>query len=593
MGGLHEFVPYNNFVLVEDSAHTTSGLRGPLLALVLPLLAGVVTRRFLLSTLPAGLPPLADLPVLATGLALLFGLLLFLPRNPRAWWYGWLPGVFLLGLLHPGLPPPSRAEPVPSPPREAVHTMEPLQSFRHGGPSEQALGIGRLAATGQKLYFVSLPPAATGHRLRTGYTYPMVGVLRPLREGVDDREFARYLEANGVFLHFEGIGVLAPPPDDRGELVPGAEALARPVLHSPLAALFGLLRDRAGTVLAWAPDHGESPGSNPRPIAPTAVYRALVLGDRTSLSPEAKELFRQTGTAHLFAISGLHIGLIASFLFLVFGRLDPRVKFLCVGLLLLFYLLLVGSPPSAVRAFLMAIFFSAAILPGRRYNLLAAVAASAALVLLLMPSQAFSAGFQFSYTVVLAIAAFGVPLARRFRATYQHRDPLVPPPKWSYLSFRNKVTDSTAISLAAMLGSLPLTAQHFGVIPLVALPLNLLLLVPVLGVLGTGLFSVLFGLLPLPALLPPGGGLPFLLNQAALGLVRTMIALVETGAGLPAAYLRWDHGTPLSGAIALLGTIGVSLWVASRPRFRPRYLLLPLAVLGAVLTTGALQTAFT
>jgi hypothetical protein len=142
-----------------------------------------------------------------------------------------------------------------------------------------------------------------------------------------------------------------------------------------------------------------------------------------------------------------------------------------------------------------------------------------------------------------------------------------------------------------MLGSMPLTVQQFGILPLLALPLNLLLLLPVVGVLGAGLGSVLSVLLPLPAALPAGLGVPWLLNGLALLLVRAMIVLVETGAGLPAAYLTWDRGTPQTAILALGGTLGVSLWVAGRPRFRPRYLFLPLAVLGAVLGTGTLQAA--
>ena len=589
---MRAFVPIPNLGSVSHPNSATVRSRGPLLALVLPLLGGILARRFFLSADPGGVLPSGELPFLAAGLVLLFGLLTLLAHRPWAWWLGWLPGVFLLGLLHPGLPPPAPTDPAPGPPREEVRTLEPLQPFRHGGPSEQALGIGRLVTTGERVYYVSRPPDATGQRLRGGYAYPLVGVLRPLRDAVEDEAFADYLEANGVHLHFEGTGTLGRPRNDPAEPGGGGAGLPRPYLLSPVAALFDELRARAGAILA-----GESPGDGERGTAagnidPGAVYRGLVLGDRTALSPAAKELFRRTGTAHLFAISGLHIGLIAGFLVAVFSRLDQRVTLLCVGLLLLFYLLLVGSPPSAVRAFVMAILFGAAFLPGRRYNLLAAVAASAALVLLLVPNEVFSAGFQFSYTVVLVIVAFGLPLARRFRASYRHRDPLETPPLWSYQTFRDRVTDSTAISLAALLGSLPLTAQQFGILPLVALPLNLLLLLPVFGVLGAGLFSVVSGLLPLPEFLPPGFGLPFLLNAVALLLVRGMIVLVATGAELPAAYLTWNHATDLTGALALTGTIGVALWVADRPRFHPRYLLLPLAVLGAVLATGSLQALF-
>ena len=115
---------------------------------------------------------------------------------------------------------------------------------------------------------------------------------------------------------------------------------------------------------------------------------------------------------HFFAISGLHIGVIATAIaqFLLLIRI-PRKVSPFIGLPLLFlYVQITGASPSAVRAFLMALFFWASFAFVRQRSPLAALAASAVFVLIFQPAQLWSIGFQLSYTVVLSILLFGLPL---------------------------------------------------------------------------------------------------------------------------------------------------------------------------------------
>ncbi|SHE53627.1 competence protein ComEC [Microbulbifer donghaiensis] len=165
-----------------------------------------------------------------------------------------------------------------------------------------------------------------------------------------------------------------------------------------LAALRHRLRDR---LLALAPDRG-------------ALLSALLLGDRGGLSEGERLLLRQTGTSHLLAISGLHVGLVAG-LFLLLGRLcgrtiglysgvTPRLLAVVVALVAsLAYTLLAGAPLSAQRALVMTWVLLIAWQWRRRIHAGFAFSLSLALVLTLQPLAFFGAGFWLSFIAVGAL----------------------------------------------------------------------------------------------------------------------------------------------------------------------------------------------
>lgn len=146
--------------------------------------------------------------------------------------------------------------------------------------------------------------------------------------------------------------------------------------------------------------------------------KALVVGDRSGISQDLWQNFRRTGTAHLIAISGQHIGMIGIAFYFLFLFLLKRSERLILtfsvrkiaGVLtlipILFYTLLAGSPPSAVRAVFLAVFLSIAPFLGREVDLLSALAAAAIGITLIDPSAPFSASFQLSFLAVLGILVF-------------------------------------------------------------------------------------------------------------------------------------------------------------------------------------------
>ena len=164
------------------------------------------------------------------------------------------------------------------------------------------------------------------------------------------------------------------------------------------------LKIRAGATLSAGLDyHPEIVG----------VLRAMLLGERHLLSAEAKTLFLRSGTMHLFAISGLHIGIIAVAIngALRLGRIPRFTAFAIGSLILLGYVGLIGLTPSAVRAWIMITCFHGARVLQAPSNSVAAISASALIVLLSDPMQLFSAGFQMSYSIVFMMLLYGVPLA--------------------------------------------------------------------------------------------------------------------------------------------------------------------------------------
>ncbi|MEM6649900.1 MAG: ComEC/Rec2 family competence protein [Pseudomonadota bacterium] len=202
----------------------------------------------------------------------------------------------------------------------------------------------------------------------------------------------------GRQLYFEQIGAL-------GFSYSGAmvvEKAEKPVLSAQLRRLRNALADH---IMART---GERAG----PVA-----AALMTGKRERIPEDITQNLRDTGLAHLLAISGLHMGLVCGFLFFTlrfFFALHqgwateyPIKKWAALGALAggAFYLCLSGAAWSAQRAFIMAAISFIAILVDRRAISMRNVALAAFVILILRPEAVLSAGFQMSFAAVMALIA--------------------------------------------------------------------------------------------------------------------------------------------------------------------------------------------
>lgn len=135
------------------------------------------------------------------------------------------------------------------------------------------------------------------------------------------------------------------------------------------------------------------------------IVIAMLLGDRSCLDIDIKELYQKNGIGHILAISGLHISILAMALYQLFSKCClPRPLPLCITLLFLFlYGLMTGFSVSTSRAVIMMCMFLFAKEIGRSYDTVTALAFSAMFILVQKPYAVFSAGFLLSYGAVIAM----------------------------------------------------------------------------------------------------------------------------------------------------------------------------------------------
>ncbi len=138
------------------------------------------------------------------------------------------------------------------------------------------------------------------------------------------------------------------------------------------------------------------------------IFRAMVLGEKSRLSADIRELYQKNGIAHLLAVSGLHISMIGLGAFGIFRKigLGPMGSGFLGGAVTIGYGVLAGGPgisASVVRAVIMALMQMTAVCLGRTYDLRTALGVSGLALLILSPTLLFQAGFQLSFGAVLAL----------------------------------------------------------------------------------------------------------------------------------------------------------------------------------------------
>lgn len=137
------------------------------------------------------------------------------------------------------------------------------------------------------------------------------------------------------------------------------------------------------------------------------LLASMFFGYKGLLSPEEKEVFQRSGTVHLFAVSGLHVGIAAAFLLALLKILQFNLKLRTVVLLtfLAVYVVMTGSPPSAVRALVMISVWATArgfMLPSNGMN---NIAFAAFLLIVANPLNLLSAGFYYTFIITAFLVA--------------------------------------------------------------------------------------------------------------------------------------------------------------------------------------------
>jgi competence protein ComEC len=201
----------------------------------------------------------------------------------------------------------------------------------------------------------------------------------------------------------------------------------------------------------------------------SGISKALVLGEQGDIPEEVKEHFIVTGIAHLLAISGDHLGIVALLSFSLMIWILKRSEFLLLTIdvkkwaaaltipCLLVYTLIAGGGISVIRAAIMVITFFFSILFNRQRNLLHTLALAAFLILIFSPPSLFDISFQLSFLAVLSILYL---IPRILQGLKQRGIFLLPnPSRWK--NFLRYTLLSLLVTGVAICGTTPLVAFYF------------------------------------------------------------------------------------------------------------------------------------
>jgi competence protein ComEC len=194
-----------------------------------------------------------------------------------------------------------------------------------------------------------------------------------------------------------------------------------------------------------------------------AILHSLLLGYRAEMGDDVKQHFIRSGSMHILAVSGLHVGILYILPALLIRKIRGPVAVRSVAAFFLIsllwsYALLTGFSPSVVRAVTMCTVHRAAVLVGRKADIFHVLSLTAFIMVLSRPAILFESGFQLSFAAVAGIAGFQRPLAKLI-----HPKGWLPRRAWQLLT----------VSLAAQLSTLPLLLYYFHQFSTVSVPASL------------------------------------------------------------------------------------------------------------------------
>ena len=326
--------------------------------------------------------------------------------------------------------------------------------------------------------------------LRYGDRIEVEGVLRRPNEqrnpgGFDYRS---YLARRGVF------GILYP---HRGQEIVPTDRSGFPLLHWTEK-----LRRRVEAVIDAAYRENR---------IHSQVLKGMLLGQQSGLSPDILDAFRNSGSIHILAVSGLHVGLIATVCFFGFSllRLPQKATDLLTIAAVILYACLVGFRPSVFRASLMAVIFLISRIIERDRDLFNLLAFAALVLLLMNPAQLWDIGFQLSFVAVASIVYLAPKWERfiariaRLNRTDPMADPdsrMVPRSVWGRAAWW--LAMAFGVTLSAQVGTTLIIAWHFHRLYPIGLISGLFTVGLAAFLVNITLVSVLLGLIWLPLATP-------------------------------------------------------------------------------------------
>lgn len=263
---------------------------------------------------------------------------------------------------------------------------------------------------------------------------------------------------------------------------------------------------------------------------------AMTFGDSAVVGESMRSDFSYTGTAHLLAVSGLHVGLLAGALYSILKafKVNAALRSAIVLAALVFFTALCGFSPSTVRATVMVAVAAAAGLSGLRYDPLSGMSLAAIILLFVSPFNLYSLGFLMSFVAVYGLILFAKPLERALRKARF--------PKW--------LAGALSATLSANATLLPIMIYVFGDLSLVSVPANCIM-VPLAGIFfPLYIFALPFSFIPYFGFVATVVSLPF----AGLSEIVGYLA----GLDFPSVYFDFNWATIMLWLVAATAVSGLT-----------------------------------
>ena len=269
------------------------------------------------------------------------------------------------------------------------------------------------------------------------------------------------------------------------------------------------------------------------------LISGMVLGLRHQTPDDIEEPFQQTGTLHLFAVAGLHVGIVAQLLWILaaVARLPRKWATALIIPALLFYAAVTGFHTASIRAAFMSAILLSGFFVERKVFALNSLAIAAMALLCWDTNELFSVGYQLSFSVVAAILIIAEPTFRFLRRQLA-ADPFLPRVLFSATRRAGDnlswwFARAASVSFAAWIGSLPLMFWYYHLVTPISLLANLAVVPIAFFVLAGGLVSVLCA--------PFSSALSLVFNNANWALSRMILGLVHLFSLLPNGHLYLEH----------------------------------------------------
>lgn len=204
------------------------------------------------------------------------------------------------------------------------------------------------------------------------------------------------------------------------------------------------------------------------PEKEAGIIKAMVLGDKSRLDGDIKNLYKQSGISHVLAISGLHISLMGMGIFKLLKKVEiPLIPTAIVSIaVVVFYGMLIDGGTSSFRAIFMFFLYLTAKIIGRTYDMLTAMSLAAVILLMEQPLYLYHAGFLLSFSAVMGIGLLYPVLEDMLPEKYR----------------KNPVIKNFLGSVSVSFFSLPILTYYFYEFPVYSLLLNLLI-IPLMSIL--------------------------------------------------------------------------------------------------------------